>query len=83
MPVVPITRPLPSAQPSAPPPPEPFVLMAAAQMHSEGRLVQPMPFPDNRNRETDFDSRFPKDLKSGIMNDLKPQDKVPPLARKI
>ena len=31
-----------------------------------------MPFPDNRNPDTDFDSRFPKDMKSGILNDLRP-----------
>jgi hypothetical protein len=43
-----------------------------------------MPFPDNRNPDTDFVNRFPKDMKSGILNDLKPkQDTVPPLIRKI
>jgi hypothetical protein len=30
-----------SAQPSRPPPPSVYTMMAAAQMHSEGRLVQP------------------------------------------
>lgn len=46
MPVVPITKqPTPGRkggpQPSAPMPPEPFQLMAAAQMHAEGRLIDP------------------------------------------
>ena len=89
MPIVPFTAGRPST-PLAdlrPPPDETFALMAAAQMHSEGRLIPPqsqMPFPDNRNPDTDFDSRFPRNLRSGILNDLKaPTDPVPPLTRKI
>lgn len=42
MPVVPITNargPKPTAAPSRPPPDEPWALMAAAQMHAEGRLI--------------------------------------------
>lgn len=43
MPVVPFTRAATGATsgPAPTPPPEPFALMAAAQMHSEGRLVEP------------------------------------------
>lgn len=43
MPVVPISRlgSLKAKGQSLPPPAEPFALMAAAQMHSEGRLVEP------------------------------------------
>jgi len=48
MPVVPITsgrrgKPQSAASALRPPPDEPWALMAAAQMHSEGRLVQPNP----------------------------------------
>lgn len=48
MPVVPITQRQPTTgrsvglQPPSAMPDEPWALMAAAQMHSEGRLVQPM-----------------------------------------
>lgn len=77
-----------SSRPAMRPPDEPFALMAAAQMHDEGRLFRPqdkMPFPDNRNPDTDFAARFPGggDTKSGILNDLKPSGPVPPLARKL
>lgn len=42
MPVVPFSAATRSkASPSASPPAEPFALMAAAQMHAEGRLVEP------------------------------------------
>lgn len=41
-----------------------------------------MPFPDNKNPDTDFTSRFGNLPPSGIMNDLKPQQ-PPPLMRKI
>ncbi len=44
MPVVPISTAKPrgrSPLPGRAPPSEPFALMAAAQMHSEGRLVEP------------------------------------------
>jgi len=46
MPVVPITRqPTPGrasgSAPKQPLPDEPWVLMAAAQMHAEGRLIKP------------------------------------------
>jgi len=40
MPVVPIAR-GPKAHPQRKMPDEPWALMAAAQMHSEGRLVEP------------------------------------------
>lgn len=40
MPVVPFTPQVPKA-PSREPPEEPWALMAAAQMHSEGRLTEP------------------------------------------
>lgn len=42
MPVVPITqaRIKPKGLPDVPPPSEPFALMAAAQMHAEGRLIK-------------------------------------------
>lgn len=45
MPVVPITKGPrgpqgPKGEAAAPPPPEAFQLMAAAQMHAEGRLVK-------------------------------------------
>ena len=39
MPVVPI-RPQAPSTPVLPPPPDAYLMMAAAQMHSEGRLVQ-------------------------------------------
>lgn len=56
-------------------------------LEQEGlKITQPnntMPFPDNRDTSTDFDSRFPKDMKSGILNDIKPQDPNPPLIRRI
>lgn len=42
-----------------------------------------MPFPDNIDHSTDFVNRFPKDMKSGILNDIKPQDPDRPLLRKI
>ena len=51
MPVVPMpTRPAPSKGPRRlqdirPPPSTPFALMAAAQMHSEGRLIPDADFP--------------------------------------
>lgn len=41
MPVVPFDPRIPRALPGRTPPAEPFALMAAAQMHSEGRLVDP------------------------------------------
>lgn len=43
MPVVPITqaRIKPKGLPDVPSPSEPFALMAAAQMHAEGRLIDP------------------------------------------
>lgn len=44
---------------------------------------QDMPFPDNNNPDTDFNNRFPNLPKSGILNDIKPSDPVPPLMRKI
>lgn len=50
MPVVPFSAAT-RSKASAPvaPPAEPFALMAAAQMHAEGRLVQPEPkVPDER-----------------------------------
>lgn len=45
MPVVPITqaRIKPKGLPDVPPPSEPFALMAAAQMHAEGRLLKDEP----------------------------------------
>lgn len=42
-----------------------------------------MPFPDNHDDSTDFVNRFPKDMKSGILNDIKPQDPDRPLLRRI
>lgn len=42
-----------------------------------------MPFPDNRNPDMDFNSRFGNLPPSGILNDLKPQDTTPPLVRRI
>ena len=41
MPVVPFDPRTPKSPLSRPPPSEPFALMAAAQMHAEGRLVEP------------------------------------------
>jgi len=45
MPVVPFTSstPRPKGLPPVPPPSEPFALMAAAQMHAEGRLLKAEP----------------------------------------
>lgn len=43
-----------------------------------------MPFPDNRNPDSDFTSRFGSLPPSGILNDLKkPGDPTPPLVRRI
>lgn len=39
-----------SASSNGPLPPEPFALMAAAQMHSEGRLVEPEPQPQSQQK---------------------------------
>lgn len=53
MPVVPITTAdRTKRQPLREPPPEPWALIAAAQMHSEGRLVAPdeKAKPDERPR---------------------------------
>jgi hypothetical protein len=47
MPVVPFTSPRqprpPGVSAAVPPPAEPFALMAAAQMHAEGRLIKGEP----------------------------------------
>ena len=45
----------------------------------------PMPFPDNRNPNTDFVNRWPQGLPpTGILNDLKPPaETTPPLMRKL
>ncbi len=52
MPVVPITSATPAKRIAPAPPAEPFALMAAAQMHTEGRLVEPQSkaTPDERPR---------------------------------
>lgn len=51
MPVVPFTSaPGVRGAPSRPPADEPFVLMAAATMHSEGRLVEPQANPKDTPR---------------------------------
>lgn len=42
-----------------------------------------MPFPNNRNPDQDFNSRFGNLPPSGILNDLKPQNPDKPLIRKI
>ena len=43
-----------------------------------------MPFPDNRNPDSDFNSRFGNLPPSGILNDIrKPKDTAPALVRKI
>lgn len=42
-----------------------------------------MPFPDDRNPDSTFNSRFGNLPPSGILNDLRPQDTTPPLARRI
>lgn len=47
MPVVPFSK-APAPRPQRELPPEPFALMAAAQMHSEGRLVAPTPNIEDR-----------------------------------
>lgn len=54
MPVVPITSADRAKRPSREPPAEPFALMAAAQMHSEGRLVEN---PNERPSEVPQDNR--------------------------
>ncbi len=44
-----------------------------------------MPFPNNRNPNTDFVNRWPQGLPpQGILNDLRPPaDTTPPLVRKL
>jgi hypothetical protein len=56
LPVVPFTPKSPDGPPQREPPSEGFALMAAAQMHKEGRLVQPKRFSDFR-RSDDIEDR--------------------------
>lgn len=46
------------------------------------RTQQQMPFPNNNNPDTDFNSRFGNLPPSGILNDIKPQPEKP-LSRKL
>lgn len=49
VPASPVARPSPSgasALASGPRPPDPFLLMAAADMHSQGRLLEPPTVPN-------------------------------------
>lgn len=65
------------------PAPEDDITLAKDESQGmEVGLKAQMPYPDNRNPETDFDNRFPKDLKPGILNDLKPPAPDKPLQRK-
>ena len=50
MPVVPFSTPSPQSKlmPQRDPPSEAFAMMAAAQMHSEGRLIEPNSAPKAR-----------------------------------
>jgi hypothetical protein len=59
MPVVPFGAPQQPGQPPLPTPPtEPFALMAAAQMHSEGRLITNKPdLSEFASRSSDRTSR--------------------------
>lgn len=50
----------------------------------EVAMKNQMPFPDNRNKEAEFESRFGNLPPSGILNDLKkPSGETVPLVRKI
>lgn len=42
-----------------------------------------MPFPDNRNPDSDFNNRFGNLPPNGILNDIKPRDPVPQLQRRL
>lgn len=63
MPIVPMSVPKPEASASRriqdirPPPSEPFALMAAAQMHSEGRLIPVANMSDFRKSDNIEDRR--------------------------
>lgn len=55
-------------QPQREGPPEPFVLMAAAQMHKMGRLVSPMPDAMDKTRSAPPTSTRPSTAKVDVGN---------------
>ena len=77
-----------SAQPSRPPPSPVYTMMAAAQMHSEGRLVQPQQgppihgkafwedWPESKNIEDHTGESQYLDMHQS-MEKLKPKEGVP------